>query len=149
MSLTSIPEWSGPGILQAFMTLAPSSALTQKTLEKWLDEIYVPALVNTGTVKSAWRYDAANPNNDKPLMLIYKVPNLRDVQAGKLQEVRRTSELFPTDEPLEAFIVSDLRILQFEQLYEMEKQPEGASSHDPSFIYCFQTYSLDEVDTFC
>ena len=117
--------WSGPGIIQSFITIPKDSKLSEETLEKWLDNVYVPALIDTGIVKSAWRYKAANPHSDKPLMYIYKIPELRDVQAGKLQDIKRTSDLFPADGPLEDFVISESRILGLVQLYETTKQPEG------------------------
>jgi hypothetical protein len=123
--------WSGPGIIQSFITIPEDSKLSEETLEKWLDNVYVPALIETGVVKSAWRYKAANPHSDKPLMSIYKIPELRDVQAGKLQDIKRTSDLFPTDKPLEDFVISESRILGLEQLYETTKQPEGLSKTVP------------------
>ena len=123
--------WSGPGIIQSFITVPEDSKLSEETLEKWLDNVYVPALIETGVVKSAWRYKAANPHSDKPLMSIYKIPELRDVQAGKLQDIKRTSDLFPTDRPLEDFVISESRILGLEELYETTKQPEGPSKTVP------------------
>jgi hypothetical protein len=119
--------WSGPGIIQSFITIPESSKLSKETLEKWLDNVYVPALIESGVVKSAWHFKAANPHSDKPLMSIYKIPELRDVQAGKVQDIKRTSDLFPTDGPLEDFVVYESRILGLEQLYETTKQSEGPS----------------------
>ncbi|KAF2794664.1 hypothetical protein K505DRAFT_274721 [Melanomma pulvis-pyrius CBS 109.77] len=122
------PAWSGPGIIQSFITIPESSKLSQATLEKWLDEFYVPALIATGVVTSAWRFKAANSDFEKPLMSIYKIPELRDVQGGKLQDIKRTSDLFPTSGPLEDFVVSESRILALEQLYETTTQPEDAAT---------------------
>jgi hypothetical protein len=122
------PAWSGPGIIQNFVTIPASSKLSEETLKKWLDEVYVPALIESGVVKSAWLYKAAKSHCEWPLMTIYKIPELQNVQAGKLQDIKRTSELFPTSGPLEDFVISESRVLGFEQLYETTKQPEGQST---------------------
>ncbi|KAF2707031.1 hypothetical protein K504DRAFT_436215 [Pleomassaria siparia CBS 279.74] len=118
------PVWSGPGIIQSFITIPKTSLLSQDVVEKWLDDVYIPALVETGVITSAWRFTSANPNYEKPLMSIYKVPELRDVQAGKLQDINRTSDTFPTNGPLEHFVESESRILGLEQLYETSTQSE-------------------------
>jgi hypothetical protein len=122
------PAWSGPGIIQNFITIPASSKLSEETLKKWLDEVYIPALIESGVVKSAWRYKAAKSHSEWPLMTIYKIPELQNVQDGKLQDIKRTSKLFPTSGPLEDFVTSESRILSFEQLYETTKQPEGQST---------------------
>lgn len=124
---SAIPRsWSGPGIIQSFIALPETSKLKQETLEKWFDEVYVPALIETGAVKSAWRFKAANPEYDKQHMVIYKCPDLALVKAGKLESVPRTSDLFPTEEPVDVLIDSESRILSFVQLYETAKQSEGS-----------------------
>jgi hypothetical protein len=125
------PAWSGPGIVQNFITIPDSSKLSEETLKKWLDDVYIPALIETGVVKSAWRFKAAKPHCEWPLMTIYKIPELQNVQHGKLQDIKRTSELFPTSGPLEDFVTSESRILGLEQLYETTKQPEGQSTITP------------------
>jgi hypothetical protein len=118
-------SWSGPGILQVFFNLKESSKLSQETLDKWLDEEYIPALIETGVVKSAWRFKAANPDYGKPNMVIYKIPDVAAVQLQKLHSVPVTSSLFPTDEPVFSFVENDSRTFSFVQLYETTKQPEG------------------------
>lgn len=124
------PSWSGSGIIQSFFTLPASSELSQETLEEWLDEVYLNALIDTGAVTSAWRFKAANPEYGKQNLLIYKVPDL--AQAGKIRSVPRTSEKFPSGEPVDTFVESESRILSLVQLCETTKHPEGLPALDES-----------------
>lgn len=123
--VTTKPASSGPGIIQVFFNLKESSKLSQEILDKWLDDEYIPALVETGVAKSAWRFKAANSDYDKPNMVIYKVPDMSTEQLQKLHSVPLTSSLFPTNEPVTSFVENDSRIFSFVQLYETTKQPEG------------------------
>ncbi|KAF2653397.1 hypothetical protein K491DRAFT_694800 [Lophiostoma macrostomum CBS 122681] len=125
---TNPPSWSGPGVVQTFITIPPSSQLDQETLSKWLDEVYLPAVIDTGVVKSAWRFKAANPDHGKQNLVFLKVPDLAPVQAGKLQAISRTSDMFPSSESIDAFVESESGIFSFVQLYETTKQPEDAGS---------------------
>lgn len=127
-SVSKPQSWSGPGIMVSFISLKKDSQLSRETLEKWFDDVYVPAVLGTGIVKSAWKWEAAGPDYDKQHMVIYKVPDLAGAQSGKLKEVPRTSELFPTDGPVDDFIDFESRIFSLAQLYETSKQPEGTST---------------------
>jgi hypothetical protein len=118
---------SGPGVVVTALTIPPTSKLSQETLSKWLDEIYLPAVIDTGVVRSAWRFKAANPDHGKQNLVFLKIPDLAPVQTGKLQAVSRTSDTFPSSEPIDAFVDSESRIFSFQELFETEKQPEGKS----------------------
>ncbi|KAF2266677.1 hypothetical protein CC78DRAFT_566739 [Lojkania enalia] len=122
------PAWSGPGIIQSFLTIPKTPDLSEEVLLKWFDEVYVPGLLATGVVTSSWRFKAANPDYSKQYMLIHKVPDLALVQAGKLENVPRISPSFPTDEPVDKFIKAESKILSLVELYETRKQPEDAAT---------------------
>ncbi|KAF2872533.1 hypothetical protein BDV95DRAFT_606135 [Massariosphaeria phaeospora] len=125
---TTPPSWSGPGIIQNFIGLPESPKISQETLETWFDEVYVPALVKTGVVQSAWRFRAASPENGKQHMTIYKIPDLAQVAAGKLTHIPRTSNMFPSRAPVDDFVDLDSRVFSLVQLYETTKQPEDAAT---------------------
>ncbi|ORY10889.1 hypothetical protein BCR34DRAFT_566188 [Clohesyomyces aquaticus] len=128
MSDAEVTKWTGPGMIQNSFTIPQGSKLSLETAEKWFDDVYVPELVASEVVKSAWRFKAADPNYKRQNIFLYKVPDLALVQAGKLQEINRTSDMFPTDEPIESFVESETKIFSFVQLYETSKQPEDAST---------------------
>ncbi|KAF2692206.1 hypothetical protein K458DRAFT_354521 [Lentithecium fluviatile CBS 122367] len=121
-------QWSGPGIMQSYFKLKPGSKLSQETLEKWWQEEYLPKVVDTGIVKSAWTWNAVNPDYERQHMVIYKVPDLAPVQSDMLKKIPRTSDMFPTDGPVDDFIQFESRIFELVQLYETGKQPEDAAT---------------------
>ncbi|KAF2642263.1 hypothetical protein P280DRAFT_262017 [Massarina eburnea CBS 473.64] len=127
MSTSTAPQWSGPGIMQSFISLKPGTKLSQETLEKWFEEEYIPAILDTGIVTSAVTWKAADPEYKHQGMVIYKVPDLTPVKEGKLKDdaVSRKSSLFPTDGPVDDFIEFESRILSLNQYFEVEKQPEA------------------------
>lgn len=118
-------QWSGPGIMLSFIYFRKGSQLSQETFWKWFDEVYVPAVVGTGIVKSAWRWKAANPDYQKLHMVLYKVPELSTAQTDALKNIPRTSDTFPTNGPVDDFIDFESRIFSLVQYFETEKQPEG------------------------
>ncbi|KAF2002665.1 hypothetical protein P154DRAFT_520783 [Amniculicola lignicola CBS 123094] len=128
MSDAAIPQWSGPGIIQNFVTIPESSELSQEVFQEWVDNEYMPGLLHTGVVKSAWQFKAASPEYKWQTMFIYRVPDLAPIQAGKLQSVPRTSDRFPTAGPVDDFIEVETRIYSLAQLYETTKKPEDAAT---------------------
>jgi hypothetical protein len=121
----SADSWSGHGIIQAFFKVK-STELSEETLLEWLDGTYIPALIDSGVVESAFRFKAANEANDKPNMIIYKIKDLAEVKAGKLMEVPRTSKTFPSDTTnVEEFTEYEARTWSLVELFETEKQPHG------------------------
>jgi hypothetical protein len=121
----SAPTWSGPGIMQAIITLREDSKLSQDNLEKFFYESYFPAVLKTGIVKSITSWKAASPNYGRPWMIIMEVENLELVQfgdqnhkvGGGLHTITRTSDLFPTNGPVDDFIDFESRILSQIELY--------------------------------
>jgi hypothetical protein len=97
-------------------------------LEDWFDREYAPALMKTGVIKSAWLYRAANVNYDKQNLILYKVPDMARVQAGKIQEVTRTSQLGLFEGSVDEYIEVDTRMYSFVQLYETSEHGEGMST---------------------
>lgn len=118
-------NWSGPGIIQGFLTLRPGSKLTQETLEKWLDKEYIPAFLETRVVKAAHRFKAANPEYGKPNMVVYELDDLAAAKSGNLQEVSRVSSLFPSNDPVDTFVESEARVLSLVEEYQKEEYPAG------------------------
>ncbi|KAF2736365.1 hypothetical protein EJ04DRAFT_551415 [Polyplosphaeria fusca] len=121
------PCWTGPGLLQTFITISPTSELRIETLEKWLDDVYIPALIGTGAVQSAWRFKAVDPGYGKQHMVLYKIPDLAQVQAGKLQQAPRASELFPKGGTVDDYVLGESKIFSFVELYppDTREQKEG------------------------
>jgi len=109
--------WSGPGIMQSFVNIKHHTGITEDTLEQWFDDVYVPNVLQTGIVKSASRWKAADTAYDKQWMILYEVDDLGLVQSGGLKKVPRTSTMFPTDGPVDNFIELESRVLSLEQNY--------------------------------
>ncbi|CAI6338231.1 unnamed protein product [Periconia digitata] len=126
----SEPQWSGPGIMQSFVTLKEGSKITQETLDRWFEEVYVPELIKTGIVTAASIWKAANPAYEKQNMILYEAPDLAPIKQGKLREdhVSRKSDMFPTDGPVDDFVDVESRILAREEYYEIEKQPKDVAT---------------------
>jgi hypothetical protein len=117
--------WSGPGVIVSFFKLRDTATLSEKTLEDWFAREYVPALVAAGVIKKAWLYQAANADYDKQNIILYKVRDLALVQAGKIQEIPRTSKLSLFEGSVDDHIEVDTRIYSFVELYETSKHDEG------------------------
>jgi hypothetical protein len=122
--------WTGPGIMVSFAKLKKNSKLSQETLDKWWKEVYLPKILETGLVESEWTWKAADPNYKHQQMILYKMRDLAPVQAGglKADKIPRTSDMFPTDGPVDDFVDYESRIYSLVQLYETEKQPKGRCS---------------------
>ncbi|KAJ4294397.1 hypothetical protein N0V90_008087 [Kalmusia sp. IMI 367209] len=121
--------WSGPGIMQSFVKLREDSQLSIETLQNWFDEVYLPAVLATGIVKSATHWKAASPNYGKQWMIVYEVEDLALVQnndnhvGGSLKDIPRTSETFPTEGLVDDFIDFESRILSQIQLFGSGEHP--------------------------
>ncbi|KAL5120543.1 hypothetical protein ACEQ8H_001562 [Pleosporales sp. CAS-2024a] len=105
--------WSGPGMILSFFKLRESSSLSEKTLEDWFDQEFGPSLMALGVIKSAWLYQAANASYDKQNAILYEVPDLALIQAGKLQEASRISKLGLFQGSVDDHIELDTRLYSF------------------------------------
>ncbi|EAT92624.1 hypothetical protein HBH56_055810 [Parastagonospora nodorum] len=124
----STPQaWSGPGIILSFFKLLDSPTISEETLEDWFGREYAPALIASGVVKKAWLYQAANADYDKQHLIVYNVPELAQVQAGKIQEVPRTSNSGLFEGTVDDYIEIETRIYSFVQLYEKSAHGEEAA----------------------
>jgi hypothetical protein len=133
--MSTTQAWSGPGIILSFFKLLDSPTISEETLEDWFGREYAPALIASGVVKKAWLYQAANADYDKQHLIVYNVPELAQVQAGKIQEVPRTSNSGLFEGTVDDYIEIETRIYSFVQLYEKSAHGEGMSqNHTDGFI---------------
>lgn len=121
--------WSGPGAILSFFKLREPARISPKTLEDWFDQEFVPALLESGAVSAAWQYQAANEGYDKQQVILYKVPDLGLIQAGKFQIVPRTSKQSLFEGPVDDYIEVDTRVYSFAQLYETSRRDAGKPNH--------------------
>jgi hypothetical protein len=126
----SSKQWSGPGIMQTLMKLKPDSKLSQETLQKWWEEEYLPKMLETGIVKSACTWKAADPKYEHQNMIIYQVPDVAAMKSrgSELSDIPRTSDSFPTDGGVDDFIEFESRVYSLVQNYEVEPQSESTFS---------------------
>ncbi|KAH7125357.1 hypothetical protein B0J11DRAFT_528234 [Dendryphion nanum] len=124
---TNSESWSGPGLMQLAFSIPSTSKLSQETFDTWLNEVYLPALIDSGVVLSAWRYRAANLDYPKQHIALLKIGDLAPVQDGAIQKISRTSDKFPTNGPVEEFVDSESKIFALDQLFETERQPEDVA----------------------
>jgi hypothetical protein len=123
--MSNIETQSGPGLILIFFKICDSSKISQKSLECWVDQEYVPALLATGATKTAWLYKAANANYDKQQLVVCKVSDLASIQAGQLQDAAKANKLSLFEGSVNDSVEFDTRIYSFVQLYETAKQDEG------------------------
>ena len=121
----NIPSLSGPGIIFTFFKLRDSSQISQATIEKWWDEVHIPGMVASSGIRSAWRWQAANPDYGKPNLVIYKVPDLAFLQSDEYKSAKKKSDTLPDAGLIDQFVELETRLYQLVQLFETEKQPEG------------------------
>lgn len=117
-------SWSGPGIVLSFVKLHRLARITEEEGIKWFHEEYVPRLLSSGVISHVSHYRAANPDYDKQIVSIYKVPDLALVHAGKLSDIARGSDKGLFNGDVDNHMDFDSRIFSFEQLYETSKQIE-------------------------
>ncbi len=119
--------WSGSGLILTYVDILDTSKLTTEAFDEWWIVEVVPKLVDTGAITWSWAYKAANPNNEKQRVYIYKVSDLAQVHAGVLMKIPRISEKGYFEGDLEADQLTNYesRIYSFEQLYETSKNEEG------------------------
>jgi hypothetical protein len=129
--------WSGPGAILSFFKLREPAKISPKTLEDWFDQEFVPALLATGAVSAAWQYQAANEGYDKQQVILYKVPDLALIQAGKFQSVPRTSKQSLFEGPVDDYIEVDTRVYSFAQLYETSRRDAGKPN-----LLCATRYTM-------
>jgi len=122
------PSPTGPGIIVVRFKLRDSSDISQDLLEKWYDEVHIPDVLTTGGVKSAWRWKAADPEYGNQNMVLYKLPDLAFMQDPKFQSIPITSDLLPSGEPMTKHTEFEIRTYSLVQLYQLEVQPEDATS---------------------
>ncbi|KAF1960274.1 hypothetical protein CC80DRAFT_501525 [Byssothecium circinans] len=129
------PSWTGPGLMQSFMALTPSSELTQSVLDTWFETVYIPAILQTGIVSSASTWKVVNPAYKNQFMVLYTVPDLTPVKEGKLKEeaVSQKSDLFPGGRSVDEFIGFESRILK--EVERFEKGDGGKISDTTAIIY--------------
>jgi len=123
--MSTSQSWSGPGVILSFFKLLDSPTISEETLENWFDREYAPPLIASGVVKKAWLYLAANAEYDKQHLIVYQVPELAQVQAGKIQEFPRTSSSGLFEGTVDDYIEVETRIYSFVQLYEKSAHGEG------------------------
>ncbi|OCL14285.1 hypothetical protein AOQ84DRAFT_281396 [Glonium stellatum] len=122
----TIPSLSGPGIIFIFFRLRDSSQASQAIIEKWYDEVHIPAMVASGGIPLAWRWKAANPDYEKPNLVIYKLPDLAFLQSDEYRSANKKSETVPDVGPIGQLVEIETRLYQMVQLFETEKQPKDA-----------------------
>ena len=87
--------------------------------------MHIPGMVASSGIRSAWRWQAANPDYEKLNLVIYKVPDLAFLQSDEYKSTRKKSDTLPDAGLIDQFVESEIRHYQLVQLFEMEKQPEG------------------------
>jgi hypothetical protein len=128
MSTTGAPPrtWSGPGLMQVFMKRKPDSKLSQQTLDEWWEQEYLPKILDSGIIKSAWKWKAVNPTYERQQFVNYQIPDLAAFRSriAELMGISRTfNEKF--DAPIDDFVELESRIYELVQSFEKEPQSEG------------------------
>lgn len=119
-------DWSGPGLMQVFMKRRPDSKVSQQTLDEWWEKDYLPKMLATGIVKSAWKWKAVNPTYERQQFVNYQIPDLA-VFRSRIAELMGISRTFDDkfDAPIDDFVELESRIYELVQSFEKEPQSEG------------------------
>ncbi|KAJ4357868.1 uncharacterized protein N0V89_002445 [Didymosphaeria variabile] len=127
-------SWSGPGIIQSYIKLRDDSKISQETLEKWVYDVYLPAVLKTGIVKAITSWRAASAKYERGWLIVFDVEDLELVQYGNrkhvgggLHVISRTSDMFWTNGPVDDVIDFESRILEKVELYGDGRDSAGAS----------------------
>lgn len=87
--------------------------------------MHIPGMVASSGIRSAWRWQAANPDYGKPNLVIYNVPDLAFLQSDEYKSAKKKSDTLPDAGLIDQFVESETRLYQLVQVFETEKQPEG------------------------
>lgn len=127
-------RWTGRGVVQVLATLRDGSQLSQSTFERWLHEVYLPEVLNSGVTNAITSWKAASPNYERPWMILMEVRDLellhqRHTAGGAFHSIPRTSDQFPTDGPVDEFVDFESRILSEIQVFGSNKTGLGKAAN--------------------
>ena len=87
--------------------------------------MHIPGIVASSGIRSAWRWQAANPDYEKSNLVIYKLPDLAFLQSDEYKGAKEKIDTLPDADLIGQFVESETRLYQLVQLFETEEQPEG------------------------
>lgn len=123
---TTKPQWSGPGVVQIFVSLKEGSSHSQAELEKWIEEVYISKILTAGVGATVSTFKAADPAYGKQHMILCEIPDLTRI---KEQEIVEKKLLGKDLDVSEGSVGGDLeigaRILAMEEQFETEKHPKS------------------------
>lgn len=67
------PAGPAPGVLWVNSKLTKPDEVTAETFTKWYQEVHIPDIFKSVGIKSAYRYESVNPDDDRPYLAYYPV----------------------------------------------------------------------------
>lgn len=123
---TTKPQWSGPGVVQTFVSLKGGSSHSQAELEKWIEEVYVPAILAAGAGATVSTFKAADPAYGKQHMILCEIPDLTRIKEQETVEKKLLGkELDASEGSVGGDLEVGARILAMEEHFETEKHPKS------------------------
>lgn len=122
--MTEVPDLSGPGILLA-ATYITDPALSDKTFNKWYNEIHIPDVIATGGISQATRFRNANPDATEKYLAIYHVPDLSIVTSEKFQKIPDKHEMLPDGRSIREVVNMEVRFYKLVQVDPESQDQDG------------------------
>ena len=123
--LNPLLDLSRPGIFCGFDVYSESSQINVETYNKWFQEEAADNVLKTGAAESITRWKAANPSVAGPNLTMLNLHQIANLTMKEVMNVKRTSSLFPNDEPIENLVDYESTIWIQEEAYQTDEEPKG------------------------
>jgi hypothetical protein len=114
-----------PGILWVNSKIS-NPDLSPDTYRKWYDEVHFPDIIRSSGMKACFRYEAMDPNADRPFFAYYPVKDIAFLTSEEFYKIPVASDLLPGPSHLVfASADFDTRYYEWVQTYEPEGTKPG------------------------
>jgi len=121
------PAGPAPGVLWVNSKLTKPDEVTAETFTKWYQEVHIPDIFKSVGIKSAYRYESVNPDDDRPYLAYYPVEDTGFFDSSDFKAIPVHSDLLPGSKAIFDYADFDTRYYKTTQLFEPENGKPGPS----------------------
>ncbi|KAK6429258.1 hypothetical protein LTR95_014592 [Oleoguttula sp. CCFEE 5521] len=119
-----------PGLLFVNSKITKPDQLSPEAYADWYNKRHIPDIFKTSGIKQAARWQALDPNQDRPYLALYPLEDLDYLNSDEFKAIPVHDDNLPGSGAIFDVASFDTRYYAFEQLYE----PEETKNDQPDFV---------------
>ncbi|OQN98122.1 hypothetical protein B0A48_15954 [Cryoendolithus antarcticus] len=114
-----------PGLLFVNSKITKPDQLSPEAYADWYTKRHIPDIFKTSGIKQAARWQALDPNQDRPYLALYPLEDLDYLNSDEFRAIPVHDDKLPGSGAIFDVASFDTRYYAFEQLYEPEETKKG------------------------